>query len=305
MWHDSILVSKVRSLQPTQGGSVEPDEAAWVNKMADLVLDGLSLRKIRDLLDTEGAPTPPRGVGVWRYGGVREVLVNETIAGLRWDPETEVWVKAPWEPILPRDRWNEVQTVLRDPARRVNQTKQRSLLSGVAVCGKCGQVLRPTRRDGRRIYRCLKSDTRPDACQGISIAADALDVLVVDATLDLLDGVEINLSPPGGKDEDLDEIDAQLDALAADWARGDITRSEWRHAREILIERRTDTERSQQRSNPTLAALATATDIRSAWPELDIGDQRAVLRDLFDQIAVGPSKIRGDVEHRVELVVAE
>ncbi|WP_428114829.1 hypothetical protein [Candidatus Poriferisodalis sp.] len=31
MWHDSILVSKIRSLQPTQGDSFTPTYSSWAN----------------------------------------------------------------------------------------------------------------------------------------------------------------------------------------------------------------------------------------------------------------------------------
>ncbi|MGI9644976.1 MAG: zinc ribbon domain-containing protein [Ilumatobacteraceae bacterium] len=168
--------------------------------------------------------------------------------------------------------------------------RSRPVLSGIATCGKCGQPLRPSRRKGRRHYRCIKSDSRPNASQGISISADPLDDLVVNATLELLNGIEITVPTPTG-DDDLDEIDAQLDELAADWARGDITRSEWRQAREILVERRDTAERSEQRTSPHLAALATATNLEQAWPQLDIGDQRAVLRDLYDAVSIGPAEV--------------
>lgn len=123
-------------------------------------------------------------------------------------------------------------------AERVDDLPRESTIDTVRCrrLRKCGQPLRPTRKQGRRIHRCLKSDSLPDAGEGTSIVADPLDEFVVSSTLDLLDGIDITATTPGS-DDDLDEIDTQLDRLVADWARGDITRREWRHARQILSDR--------------------------------------------------------------------
>jgi site-specific DNA recombinase len=282
---------------------VDPVAAAVIERIADAVVDGQALGAIARALNESGALTPPRSKGRWGKGTVRGIVTNPTIAALRHDPDVDALVHAPWEPILDPDRYDAVQHVLGDPARRVASNKRRHLLAGIATCGRCGTKLYTHTRNGTRRYRCMKSDKSPDACQGITVHADRLEAVVISATLDALAGVEIDTTPPSSTP--VAELTEALDALATSWARQEITMSEWRSARSVLVEAIEAAEAPRHHS-PELAALAAVIDVSAAWDALGLDDRRAVLRDLWSSIEVGPALAdKLDVGGRVTMTVSE
>jgi site-specific DNA recombinase len=76
-------------------------------------------------------------------------------AGLR-ERHDKVFGPAAWPAIVPKDVWMACHSRLVDPSRRTSFSNARAyLLTGLAVCGKCGATVRGTSRaGGALIYKC-------------------------------------------------------------------------------------------------------------------------------------------------------
>src|SRR3712207_4035020 len=132
---------------------IVPAEAAVVRRIADALLSGESLRAVTAALNADGVPTPT-GVPQWVKQMVRNVVLRERNAGLRVH-RGEVVGKGAWEPVLERERWEQLRAVLTDPSRKTSTgTAAAHLLSGIARCGVCGAGLRTTYRRDVPSYRC-------------------------------------------------------------------------------------------------------------------------------------------------------
>jgi len=310
---------------------VDPEQAKWVSWIADQIIAGMSLRKITQALVDADAPVPPRNVERlakmgktprWLFGTVRDIMTNPTIAGLRRDIDNEAdptaLIAGGWEPIVDADRWAQLQRVLSDPKRKTAGNAPPALLSGHLVCGgidhnghTCGGKLRPfiyksqhhgtnrTPGNDKRRYRCLAADGHPDACQTNGIDAEPLEAYVVDYLLAFLAGANDTVGPLnlGTGDDDAEAIRAQLDDLAAEWAAGTITHSEWKTARAVLDARMSDTERATRQRHRSRAAmdLAGARDVYAAWEGLTGDQRRAMVRDFLQPITVAPAYRRRNI----------
>ena len=309
--HDNVAGSLV----------IDEDAAKWVRYITDRIIEGGTLRAICAELIAADAPVPPQTRNRalksgkqprWLFGGVREVAMSATVAGLRADLDGDdptALVAGGWQPIVDAERWRDVVKVLTNPKRRWSKDNPPSLLSGHLICGgigkdgkPCAAKLRPYTYKGehhgrnggghdRRRYRCQISDVFPHACAGNSIDAAPVERYVVDRLLNGLDSSGAEIAPidiDGG--DDVDDITARLDELAADWAAGVITRSEWRTARAVLDQRLADVEQAtrRQRSRQTMQ-LMSAQNVRDAWEQLDDDDRRAAVRDLLAPIVLAPT----------------
>jgi DNA invertase Pin-like site-specific DNA recombinase len=165
----------------------DPDEAAAVRLMADMVLAGDSIAVIADRLTAEGVPTP-RNAAQWHPNTVRSVLRKPTVAGLRVH-RGEIVGPGRWDPIIEPEKWRAVvhrltSTVtvrMRNGKDRVVRTRPRTtsrrylLTGGLIVCGRCGAPLiagRQFRRKGGPVkaYNCHPTSGDPNACSGLSIS---------------------------------------------------------------------------------------------------------------------------------------
>jgi site-specific DNA recombinase len=94
-------------------------------------------------------------------------LTSARIAGLReW--QGQKYPTTQWPAILDRDTHERLVKVFADPARRAR------LLSGIAVCAKCGHGLHHRNYKGRsESYACIKGPAQ--GCSGVAIRADLLE----------------------------------------------------------------------------------------------------------------------------------
>ncbi|HEX7461241.1 MAG TPA: recombinase family protein [Dermatophilaceae bacterium] len=142
------------------GVTVREDEAEEVRRASALVLSGASLGDIvRDLngrrvLTATGKP--------WGRTQLRQVLTRARNAGLR-QYQGDVLGEAAWLAIVEESTWRAVCALLLDPSRTpAAANARRWLLSGLAVCGMCGEPMRTGTvqscasgsRSSRTVYRC-------------------------------------------------------------------------------------------------------------------------------------------------------
>lgn len=124
------------------GMTVIESEAQVIRWMAAEVLAGRSLRSIAEKLNAEGTVTSTGQP--WTARALAWLLKRPRNAGLS-QHRGEPIAPARWPAILDEDTWRAVCAVLGDPARNTTTSRARKwLLSGLGVCGDCGQPVRST-----------------------------------------------------------------------------------------------------------------------------------------------------------------
>ncbi|MGI8711105.1 MAG: recombinase family protein [Acidimicrobiales bacterium] len=278
------------------GVTVVDHEAAMIRDAAGRLLAGESMSSIcrgwNETGQLTGAGSP------WRASTLRNMLLSPRLAGLR-SYRGDVVGGAAWPAVLERDTWEKVLAMLTDPSRRQERPGRASLLYGLIYCGRCGAKLTVAPVSGRNAYRCTKAPGRP-SCNGISIVSTATETLIVDAVLRLFDSPEFAEAlargdAPNDDDGAAGEITAaqsRLAELAEMWAGGEITRAEWMTARRSLESAVEAAQRRVSRRRPTTAldGVDGPGALRSAWTELPVSRQRAVLAAIIDRIVIGPAR---------------
>lgn len=203
-------------------------EANAIRAAYKAVLAGVSLRSIARGWNAKGLSTPTkdsggstRGGKPWTGNAVRAVLMSPRNAGLRaYAPKgsngkigpQEIVGQGDWPAIVTEDLWRGVAAKLSDPARSTNggNTARKYLLSGLALCGKCGAKLGShiPFQTKRPVYACKK-------CNGVRRSVADVDRWVIGRVIDLLsdaDAVELLV-----RREHLDvaELVAEAQALEA------------------------------------------------------------------------------------------
>jgi hypothetical protein len=175
--------------------------------------------------------------------------------------------------------------VLLDPKRRLMTTNKRQwLLSGpLTMCGRCGSHFRARRSKSwgpNPRYVCHGCD------QSVPVAA--LDDLVSDAVLDLLDRQAWDQLRAIGSAPivDVEALDRELAELAEMYASGDVTMPEWKVMRQGITDRVAGAE-----SRP--AKLPTLDDVRAEWPDLDVDTKVLVLSTVIESITISPGTHTG------------
>lgn len=266
-----------------------PEQAPVVREVCERLLAGESLHSVTDWLNESGIPAPgakfqlrarERGVqnpdGTrWGKTAVRKLALRATNAGLRkyhaGRPDERL-MPAKVEPIITRDQWERLTTILTDPARvKTRDGARKHFLShtDAARCGVCGDVLRSSTRKGKHgkphtLYVCQSKS----GCVGRAQAP--VDALVADALLE-------RLSRPDARDLLLAEDD-DLAQEAMD--RAQAIRARLAQAADKFADGTIDVdqlERITMKLRPQLQAAEA--EAQAARPDLP--------RELVDLVAVG------------------
>jgi DNA invertase Pin-like site-specific DNA recombinase len=158
---------------------IDPQTAPLVKQAYAEILAGASLNDICRQWNSVGAFTVTGKP--WVAATLSKFLRKPRNAGLRTykanrrhraDP-AEVVGKGNWSPLVDESTFWAVQAVLDAPGRTPGRKAvRRHLLTGVALCGKCGHTLAGSyRADGRIVYVCKQ-------CHGVSILAENVEPLV-------------------------------------------------------------------------------------------------------------------------------
>lgn len=272
------------------GSVVEvPAEAVELRAAAAAVLRGDSLASIARELDERGIPTTTGGA--WSVNALKRLLTNPRHAGIVSHRGEKVG-DGGWPAIFDPTTHAQLVAILTDPSRRTApDTRVKHLMSGLAICGRCGSRLFASPmgpRDARwLVYRCRTSH--------LARRADLVDEVVTAAVIarlsqpDALDA----LSPAGGDAKalvnELAIVRGRMDELAALFAEGAVTASGLREASAKLRDREADlgARLAAADGDRTLVALASANDIVKAWDVLALSRKRAVI-DLLCTATVLP-----------------
>lgn len=292
--------------------TVDPAEAEVIQEAARRSLAGESLSSISRDFATRRITTPKGGH--WQPRTLRRLLASARISGRRehtprrsGDNGTrpllgEIVATAVWPPIITPDDSDRLRALLSDPARRRGDgtTGRTYLLSGILRCGRCGGRMCGRPRSGVARYVCpnLPGGT---TCGGTATNTERTDDHVRDLVLVALasPGLAERLRERADVDPELPAVvradEAQLEELAAAWATGEITRGEWRTARDI-IEARLDRNRAQLTRTSVTAPIDLMVgdydDLRARWDALNVSQRRALVGAVLDRVDVQPANPR-------------
>jgi DNA invertase Pin-like site-specific DNA recombinase len=194
--------------------AIRQDEAAVYRQMVKRVCAGHSCKDAAYWLNEQGHSTTQ---GKLFYPiTVRNILASPRYIAVR-DYKGAQYAGT-WEPLISRDEWDSLQLRLKMRTAMYSQPAlhaRKYLLTGLLVCGRCGNRLTGTARHDRptspvrRIYTCkLSGDTRRR--QGCSLRrnADALDAFIRDAVIFRLDTPVLSsmLEADGDADHELRKL---------------------------------------------------------------------------------------------------
>ena len=261
------------------GMTPRPEEADALNRAADAILAGASIRstvrEFEGLTTTAGRPIGPNDV--------RRMLLRPRNAGLM-EHRGEIVGQAKWPPIMPEEKWRAVVTVLTNPARRTVRTPhgRRWLGTGIYECGVCGPDAKVTTQCNAPYvyYRC------PNARHIMrnTVNVDTFVERVLIKWLQRPDALDELLRRDG--DSTLEELGQQAQILrtrieeAKDaWEAGVFSLAEMK-VRVSRLQRQLDDVQAQMATRARVTALvdvAAVDDVETTWKELPLDRKRAVL----------------------------
>lgn len=274
------------------------DEAPLVKGAYRAVNKGVSLHQIAKDWNDDGIK-PPKGTR-WRGAQVRQLLLAERNAGLRRVPgedgDAVHYIKGNWPEIVSRDVWEGACARLSQPGRLYGKSRARKhLLSGIAVCSRCKKPMTSGVTTGtkNRNYRCINPD-----CRGMARSGAHVDAMVVEAVVDRLSRDDAADLLVDRQREDLDELQAEADALNAQ-----IQAAEAEYDDGVIDGRRLQArkDRVNEKLAPIKAKLEDANkaevfegvigadDVDAAFDALDLGRKRAIVNALLT-VTVYPTK---------------
>lgn len=281
---NGVLVGYVEQLHPAQAEVIRSSTAR--------LLAGEPLRSVFSELNASGS-TAPTG-SPWSGTTLRQVLLRERNAGRRVH-QGQVIGKGDWPAILADDTFDRLVAMLRDPRRRTNSGSEVvHLLSGIALCGRCGERLRgaAAHQSGKkrqpRAYFC-------PSCYKLRRKADAVDEVVegiVVARLSKPDAASLFGGDPEGlrrAREQKEAVEARMEIAADQFADGAITGPQLERITARLKPQFEDAQARLQASKPLPEMdVFTGKDAATAWTKAVIERKRAVI-DSIMAITILPS----------------
>lgn len=281
---------RTRDEQGRPVGPLEIDEvtAPLVRRAAELFLATKSMGEVQRFLAEHGYErwTP----------ALRKSLSSPQLAGIRI--VDGVMVTGSWPPILDVATHRAILTELDKPERgRGRPAGQRWLLTGLLVCGKCGQSLaagghHQVKAKGgaikrQRHYRCARPGNMRTGC-GTTMAAEPLEAWVESAVLAKVTPQmwrKLRSARARRAPRDADAAEADLIVLARRFGAGEILEVEWNAARSVLLERIAAAEATPTVPSPDVPDVK---DLHAAWRrgELSVADKRRVLAAVIERITI-------------------
>jgi DNA invertase Pin-like site-specific DNA recombinase len=266
------------------GMTIIEAEAEIVRWMAVEVLKGTSLRAIARKLNAEGTFTSTGKP--WTARAVAWLLKRPRNAGLS-QHQGEPVARAKWPALIDEDTWRGVVAVLGDPARNTTASRARKwLLSGLAVCGMCGEPVRSNVATwgDRRVpsYTCPQHHVRRQA--------EALDAYIEAIVLERLsrpDARELLMPDQSGDVAALHAQDsglrARLDELGRLYGHGLIDALQLASGTASIRSQREEitAELAAAASGSVLAGVVDAVDPEAVWNGLDLSRRRAIVDVLL------------------------
>jgi len=303
----------------------DPETADIVRRIYTEYIGGRGFQRIAHGLNDDAIPTPgqvadrrsgnPQRLArslttTWTAGSVIDVADAGFAAGLI--SHLNQWHPGAHDPLITSDQWAADQQ--RRDAQRIVPTKARSphwAMAGIAVCGTCGGKMYCTsgpRGDGYALY-CGSARTS-SRCNGVYRTRAAVEAAVgawlqsVVRELKTPSKLWLAQTPaPAPRDplkaerhtltKVIDGADLKISRLLDAYTDGALDLPEYKLRRDALQQQTTQARQRLAELNeppalpPTPEALSRAANV---WSTLDTDDQRALCRDLLQQVRVHADK---------------
>jgi Site-specific recombinases, DNA invertase Pin homologs len=189
---------------------IDEEAAAVVREVFTLFSQGSGKAAIARTLNDRGTPNPTeykrlhglryrqpesRSGTLWKYSAISNMLTNEIYIGnmvqgkygsvsykskVNRPREKSQWyiVKGTHEPIIDRDLWDRVQSMIAERAKPFS-TGKIGLFAGKARCMYCGYTLRSSKSHGAHYLQCPTRRAAKDACIGSFLSVGRLEQAVL------------------------------------------------------------------------------------------------------------------------------
>jgi site-specific DNA recombinase len=263
--------------------AVDEAEAPLLRKAGDDVLKKVSLASIAASWRDNGVATT-RGAK-WTASTVRDVLVKPATAGLA--VKNGEFIDAPWPAIIDRDKWEKIREVLTDPTRRTSPGNTvRWLLSGLAVCGICGnaKTVHVTGANSNPSYVCSGHMRRSARATEEFVERVIIARLGQPDIADLLKPVARPGTDTAKLRAELRELGRKKGQLTVLLTDGDLEAADYAAAVR-QIKRRMEAAQAQLSAATEPDQLAEfrdpAADAATVWEGLSLGRRREIIRLLM------------------------
>jgi DNA invertase Pin-like site-specific DNA recombinase len=279
------------------GRTIRPAEAAVIREAATRFLAGESVRSICIALNERAEPTATGKE--WTSQTLRRMLESGRISGQR-EHRGVIVGPAEWPAIITPAETEQIRARLSDPSRRTNRTARRYLLARLLRCGLCGATLvsRP-KADRTPRYVCA-SGPGSGGCGRITINADRVEPVVVEAVLFRLDSPELASALQGRSEEpaaaewqaEAERAQERLNELASAYAQEQFGLQEWLTARGDIEQRLQNARKKLAALNRVSALdgyLGNASELRDQWPMMPLSRQAATIAAILDHAVIRPA----------------
>ncbi|OBA81238.1 hypothetical protein A9W99_14475 [Mycobacterium sp. 1164966.3] len=294
------------------GVTIRETEAAMIKAAYVDVLGGESLSEIARRWNASGVK-PAQSDKCWYRGTVKDVLTNprhaglrryrtpEELAKIRQNPELGIVGKAQWDAIIDETTWRAAVRILTDPRRHTGPAGSKGLLTGVGVCGACGQTVhRGGAAHGRPMYRCISG-------RHVSRMSEPVDEYVQMVVVEKLKqpaAARLWAAELPDADElmaEADKLRRERDGIDQDRATGLIDRVRWRAMNERISQRLGDIEAklAAAGSSSPLSIVASG-HVEETWAGLTVAQRRNIIAALMTPVLHLPG--RGTRTFRPETV---
>jgi DNA invertase Pin-like site-specific DNA recombinase len=277
------------------GKTIRECEAVLIRQGYVDVLAGETPAEIARRWTASGIPTG-QGTLPWTRSSVWEVLCNPRNAGLRRhrtyeqradirkDPELGIVSKAEWTALVDESTWRAVIRILCDPSRQGRKTGGKGLLTGIALCGVCGNTVHrggSSAARGMPVYRCRSGGH-------VARKSEPVDEWVSELAIARLSRPDAAAAFADSKSDvsrlmaEADVLRRRLSDLAEDYPR--MTREAFRTANDATMARLAEVESEiagAAGGNSSIAKVATAVDKRAAWESLSVAQQRKIIDTIM------------------------
>lgn len=317
-----VRATKVESGKTVKTYAVVPEQAEIIREAAERILSGWSLGAIASDLAARRLKAPHGGQMIGE--AVRRMLVAPAVAGKR--RHGEQMYPGNWAAILDEDTWQAVRARLAAPrtvrrsdgglfviserhARRPPAPRRYLLTGSLAICGACGAPLvgslkqarlrkgetRDSRRPSIPYYLC-HGNKGGKGCIGVQVAP--VEAYVADQLFTHLDSPEFRAAVAADEHAEqrdrltraLDALDVDRADLAREWGAGRLRMDEWREGRAGIDGRENGLRAELAELPPAPGRLGDVEGTREAWPEMDLGEQREVLRTCIHRVVVNRAR---------------
>jgi len=268
---------------------IDEAEAELIRSAANDVLNGVSLRSVTQRI--EAGPLRPRRGAHWSGTTVRLLLLRPSNAGLRQHQGKVLDLEPMGPAILSITDHQRLVALFKDPSRKSPNrgSAPRWLLSGIVVCGRCGNPKVNVGNGGQRrlrpAYVCARLKGDAPGCYARSWV-DQVDAYVAAMVKARMTDPKLG-KPSADVAERIDALHSQIFDLKTEQdelAESDLPLSMLK-IRGAKLE--AQIKGIEDQISALLPSVAQRFDV--TWDEADLGQRRAMIESLTTRIELHPT----------------